>query len=131
MSVQATDILWNKLRSHAGGYSLEAFAFVQEGLRFTVEQAAEREDMEPSEGRHVSGQELCLGLREYAVREYGLLAKTVLHSWGVRRTEDFGRIVFALVETGILRKSEEDSLGDFTGIFDFEEAFGGTAVGLC
>ena len=60
-----------------------------------------------------------------------MLAKTVLHSWGVRRTEDFGRIVFALVETGILRKSEEDSLGDFMGVFDFDEAFGASAVGLC
>ncbi len=131
MSVQTTDIIWSKLRSHAGAYSLEAFAFVQEGLRFTVEEAAEREALEPSEGRHVSGQELCLGLREHAVREYGQLARTVLNSWGVRRTDDFGRIVFALVETGILRKSDDDSLGDFASVFDFDEAFGSTAMGLC
>lgn len=131
MSVQTTDILWDKLRSRAGAYSLEAFAFVQEGLRYTVERAAAREELEPSEGRHVSGQELCLGLREYAIREYGMLAKTVLNSWGIRRTEDFGRIVFALVETGILRKSDEDALGDFVGVFDFDEAFEAPAVGQC
>lgn len=131
MSVQTTDIIWDKLRSCAGAYSLEAFAFVQEGLRFTVEEASQREQLEANEGQHVSGQELCLGLREFAVREYGMLAKTVLQSWGVQRTEDFGRIVFALVETGILRKSDDDTLADFTGVFDFDEAFGGSAVGLC
>ena len=85
---------------------------------------------EDDESRHVSGRQLCLGLRDYAIRRYGLLAKTVLNHWGVTRTEDFGRIVFALVEAGLLRKTDDDTLEDFQGVFDFEEEFAGPIDGL-
>jgi uncharacterized repeat protein (TIGR04138 family) len=74
--------------------------------------------------RHISGQQLCLGLRDYALLQYGRLARTVLSSWGVRRTEDFGRIVFAMVEAGWMRKQDEDTIEDFENVFDFDEAFG-------
>lgn len=74
-------------------------------------------------GTHVSGQELCLGLRALAVEKYGLLARTVLHGWGVRSTEDFGKIVYAMVDAGLLRTSEDDSMEDFQGVYDFDEAF--------
>ena len=33
--------------------------------------------------KHVSGQELCEAIREYALLQYGYLAKTVLNSWGI------------------------------------------------
>ncbi|UYV13010.1 MAG: hypothetical protein NCW75_01685 [Phycisphaera sp.] len=79
------------------------------------------------ETRHVSGQELCLGLRSLAVEKYGLLARTVLRGWGVSKTEDFGKIVYAMVDTGLLRTSEQDSLDDFRGVYEFEEAFDGLA----
>jgi uncharacterized repeat protein (TIGR04138 family) len=102
---------------------MEAFGFIQEGLRYTVEKLGREEQLEAAEGRHVSGQELCLGLREFAIEQYGLLARTVLRSWNVRSTEDFGRLVFAMVEAGVLRTSHEDSIDDFTGIYDFDEAF--------
>jgi uncharacterized repeat protein (TIGR04138 family) len=74
--------------------------------------------------RHISGQQLCLGLRDYAILQYGRLARTVLSSWGVRRTEDFGRIVFAMVEAGWMRKQDDDTIEDFENVFDFDEAFG-------
>jgi len=117
------DAIWNKLRECSGDYSMEAFGFIQEGLRYTVEKLGREEQLEAAEGRHVSGQELCLGLREFAIEQYGLLARTVLRSWNVRSTEDFGRLVFAMVEAGVLRTSHEDSIDDFTGIYDFDEAF--------
>lgn len=130
VSAQA-EVLWKRLRESAGSYSMEAFAFVQEGLRYTVDKITEGDDYCPPEGRHVSGRELCMGLREFAIEQYGLMARTVLNSWNIRRTEDFGRIVFALVEAGILRKSDDDSLEDFTDVFDFNEAFGLHAMELC
>jgi uncharacterized repeat protein (TIGR04138 family) len=74
--------------------------------------------------RHITGQQLCLGLRDYALLQYGRLARTVLSSWGVRRTEDFGRIVFAMVEAGWMRKQDDDTIEDFENVFDFDEAFG-------
>lgn len=73
--------------------------------------------------RHVSGQELCWGLRDLAVKRWGLLAKTVLRQWRVKRTEDFGRIVFALIDEGRLRKQADDSIDDFKNVYDFDEAF--------
>ncbi len=73
--------------------------------------------------RHVTGQELCWGLRELALRRWGLLARTVLKGWNITETTDFGRIVFALVENGFLRKEPQDKLEDFQDVYDFEVAF--------
>ncbi|RMH26293.1 MAG: hypothetical protein D6693_07395 [Planctomycetota bacterium] len=112
---------FQRIRREAGPYPPEAYAFVQEGLRFTVD--GRRSDDDGSHGRHVSGVELCDGLRRYARREFGLLARDVLGHWHIRSTEDFGRIVFAMVEAGLLRTSEEDSMDDFLGVYSFDEAF--------
>ncbi len=73
--------------------------------------------------RHVSGQELLDGLREFALEEFGPMAQTVLGGWGVRRTEDFGEIVFNLVEAGLLGKTDQDSRADFANGYDFDDAF--------
>jgi uncharacterized repeat protein (TIGR04138 family) len=51
------------------------------------------------------------------------MARTVLHRWNIKRTEDFGKIVFAMVDLGLMRKTEEDTIRDFEGVFDFHEAF--------
>ena len=75
------------------------------------------------EPRHISGEELSLGVRDLAIERFGLLAKTVLESWGIHTTDHIGEIVFDLVEGGILVKQEEDDPGDFRDLFDFEDAF--------
>lgn len=108
---------------NAGPYPREAFQFVQQGLGHTVERIAEYGGLQSDEGRHVSGQQLCLGLRDFAIQQYGLLAPTVLRHWNVLRTDDFGRIVFAMVEQGMMSKTAEDSLDDFRSVYDFAEAF--------
>ncbi|MBS0188123.1 MAG: hypothetical protein JSS51_08635 [Planctomycetes bacterium] len=118
---------WNFLRSLAP-YPLEAFHFVSEGLSHTVQSIHghrdETKDLTPTdESRHINGRQLCLGLRNYAIDRYGLMARTVLHRWNIRATEDFGKIVFAMVDAGLMRKTEEDSMEDFEGVFDFHEAF--------
>jgi len=76
---------------------------------------------------HVSGRDLCLGLRSLAIERYGSLAPVVLGKWGIRKTDDFGIIVFALIEKGILSASPTDRLSDFASVYDFEEAFEGAA----
>jgi uncharacterized repeat protein (TIGR04138 family) len=114
----------------AGGYSVEAYRFLSDGLAHTVTAihgedvvAAASTDDPEDESLHVSGQELCLGLRDYAIRRYGLLARTVLGRWNIRTTDDFGRIVFALVDAGLMRKTDRDHFEDFQGVYDFEEEF--------
>ena len=79
--------------------------------------------------RHVTGQQLCLGLREYAIERFGMLAPCVLRHWNISRTEDFGRIVYALIEAGRLDKSADDSIEDFHAVFDFDEAFSPAVLG--
>lgn len=96
-------------------YKFEAYSFVMAGLHDTVTRF--------EKPRHVSGQELSEGLRRYALDQFGPMARTVLEYWGVSRTADFGRIVFHLIEAGLLRKTEEDSLRDFDSVYDFNAAF--------
>jgi uncharacterized repeat protein (TIGR04138 family) len=71
----------------------------------------------------VTGQELAEGVRELALERFGPMARTVLEHWGIHDTDDVGRVVFAMVEQGILIKQEGDQPEDFADVFDFEEAF--------
>ena len=108
-----------------GLYPLEAFEFVRRGLAYTVEQV-HAAITDPQASRHVSGQQLCEGLRQFALLQWGFLAGTVLARWNIRRTEDFGTIVFTLVENGEMASTEEDSIDDFRCVYDFATAFGST-----
>lgn len=105
-------------------YSFDAFVFVQKGLDFTVKRThGEPRENEELKQRHITGQQLCLGLRDYAIEQYGALARTVLQRWRILNCEDFGHIVFALVEAKLMLKNEEDTIEDFMSIYDFSEAF--------
>ncbi len=119
---------WKSLRERAGPFPPQAYQFVREGLAHTVKMfhgdGQVPPDMREDDSRHVTGQQLCMGLRDYALRQYGRLAKMVLHSWSVNGTGDFGRIVFAMIEAGLMRKTDDDTMEDFVGVFDFDEAFG-------
>lgn len=116
-------------------YPIDAFLFVQRGLDFTVTrlhgeidtpEAFDPDDID--ESRHVSGQDLCRGLRDFAIKEYGLLARTVLRRWSVTSCRDFGEIVFAMVDGGLMRKTDDDTIHDFNNVFDFTSAFDPTLM---
>ncbi|MCC6660454.1 MAG: hypothetical protein IT437_06165 [Phycisphaerales bacterium] len=116
------NINWKAIRKRAGSYPQEAFQFVRQGLTHTS--SVVHGEGQPAEAeRHVNGAQLCMGLRDFAIHQYGLLARTVLAHWGITKTEDFGRIVFALIDAGVMRKSAEDCPEDFQGVFEFDEAF--------
>ena len=107
-----------------GSYPIEAFDFVQRGLGYTVQQIyGQQPAAEEGAHCHVSGQQLCEGLREFALMQWGMLARTVLRRWNITHTIDFGRIVFALVDNGLMQKTDEDSLDDFRNVYDFKTAF--------
>lgn len=105
-----------------GLYPPEAYAFIQQGLSFTV-QKLHGKVKDPKASRHVTGPDLCEGLRELAISQWGRLARTVLRRWNVTSTLDFGRIVFAMVEAGLMQKTEDDSLEDFRNVYEFRAAF--------
>ena len=110
-------------------YSYEAYDFIFKamehtqamlGRRLPVKAAAEAPAQPPSQ--HVKSHELLEGIRTLALLEFGLMARIVFRMWGVHTTEDFGRIVFNLVEAGLINKTDEETLADFRDVFDFEEA---------
>lgn len=104
-------------------YPIDAFHFLRLGLDFTVHKLHENPERMPEEQRHVSGQQLSLGLKDFAIEQYGQLARMVLRRWRINRTEDFGQIVFAMVNGGLMQATERDSIADFDTVFDFEQAF--------
>lgn len=109
-----------KIRAKDPRYDRDAYLFVREALDHTQKTIGK----DPrGRIRHVTGQELLAGIREYALQQFGPMAKTLLEEWGVRCCQDFGAIVFNMVEVGWLAKTEKDSRADFLAGYDFEEAF--------
>ena len=118
------DIDWNEILATAGPYPMEALNFVREGLTYTSRRVHGDSVALPEDDRHIRGQELCVGLRDFAIERYGMLAPVVLEHWNIRRTDDFGKIVFALIDAQIMSKTSDDTPEDFRAVFDFAEAFG-------
>ena len=110
------DQVLNRLRERNPHFHDSAYVFVLSALHFVIQRLPEP--------RHISGRELAEGVRDLAIDRFGPMARTVLDHWGIHATEDVGHIVFALVETGILIKQDDDSLLDFTNVYTFDEAFG-------
>ena len=108
-----------KILKRDNRYRREAYLFVREALDFTQKIAAQNNK---DEVRHVTGQELLDGIRQFALQQFGPMAMLVLHEWGVTKCEDFGEIVFNMVDSGILAKTDKDSRVDFRGGYDFFEA---------
>ncbi len=130
MSSDNTQIELKEIMERAGGYSPLCFVFIRDGLAHTVEMVhGNREDETllelglSEESRHVSGHELCIGLKEYAIERYGMMAKSVLNKWGIHHTLDFGKIIFAMVDAGLMRTTDEDRLEDFDGVYEFDDVF--------
>lgn len=104
-----------KIVAEDPSYKFEAYSFVMAGLHDTVSRL--------SKPRHVTGKELCQGLKDYALEQFGPLTRTVLEFWGIQKTRDFGKIVFNLIKAELLKKTEEDSIDDFNQVYDFAQAF--------
>jgi uncharacterized repeat protein (TIGR04138 family) len=96
-------------------YRVEAYCYVFEALDHTLRGLPKH--------RHVTGQELCRGIKDLAIDRFGPLARTVFQHWGITRTEDFGKIVFNLIEAELMGKTDSDSIEDFRDVYDFEDVF--------
>ena len=111
----------HKLATRDGRYSPEAFRFLLESLDHAVRLAGKEAAEGPS--RHVTGREVLAGMRAHAAEVFGPLAAQVWRAWGVRETMDWGRIVFLMVDAGLLKRQDTDTIDDFGDGFDFDEAF--------
>ena len=106
-------------------YAYEAYAFLYDALAHTqkmlgLQQPAASGEEQPIQ--HVSGQQLLEGIRDLALKEFGLMARTVFRMWGINRTDDFGEIVFNLVEAQLMSKTDTDSRADFHNVYDLDQA---------
>ena len=105
----------NELLAQDARYPLPAYEFVMEGLHYTQKRFKRQ--------GHVSGSELAKGLKDFALERFGPMALTVLNHWGIESTDDFGNIVYNLIKVGLMFKTDEDKLSDFSRVYDFPAAF--------
>lgn len=101
-------------------YQSDAYFFLREALDHTQKIIGKAKK---NEIRHVSGQELLAGIRDYGLQQFGPMTITVFEAWGIHCCEDFGEMVFNMLANNLLAKTEKDSREDFKGGFDFQEAF--------
>lgn len=109
------------IRQHDQRYAKAAYFFLRQALDFTVK--AIKKNNPSTTTNHISGQDLLEGIREYAIEQYGPMTYTLFQQWGIKECNDFGNIVFNLVEFGVLGKTEKDKKEDFQGSYTFEDAF--------
>jgi uncharacterized repeat protein (TIGR04138 family) len=114
------DDILNKLVESDPRYHRDAYAFLRDSLEFTQKVISKANK---NQVRHITGQELLNGIREYALITFGPMTTTVFEEWGIRSCEDFGNMVFLMVENNLLRKQEKDSMDDFKKAYSFDEAF--------
>lgn len=96
-------------------YKKEAYEFLMQALSYTQNKLKRK--------GHVSATELLSGIKELALEQFGPMAGFVFKKWGVIRSDDFGQMVFNMIENGLLFKNEGDSKSDFKGIYNFQEIF--------
>jgi len=94
-----------EIRRRDGKYNERAYVFVLAALEFAQTKLPAR--------RHLSGVELAWACRDFALEQFGMLANSVLTHWGINTTEDFGQIVFMLIDVGLLARQQSDRLEDF------------------
>lgn len=107
-----------RLRFHPNAYRFlfAALRRTQQSLNRTASETAEN-------GAHISAHELLEGVRAFALEQFGLMVVPVFHCWGIHSTDDFGRMVFELIDRGEMSKTDSDQRSDFNDVYDFAEAF--------
>jgi uncharacterized repeat protein (TIGR04138 family) len=104
-----------EIRRRDGKYNERAYVFVLAALEFAQTRLPAR--------RHLSGVELAWACRDFALEQFGMLSSAVLTHWGIHTTEDFGQIVFMLIDVGLLARQPTDRLEDFGRVYEFAEVF--------
>jgi uncharacterized repeat protein (TIGR04138 family) len=110
----------DKIVAHDSRYRQEAYVFLRGALDYVQKPSGKNRKIEAC---HITGRELLIGLRAYALELYGPMAKALLNEWGIHSCEDFGELVFNMVDHGLLSKTEKDSRDDFKSGYDFHEVF--------
>lgn len=100
-------------------FSPEAYEFISDAVSYTARKLSK----DHARTKHITGQELLEGIREYALQQFGPLALEVLREWGIRDALSVGHMVFNMVDRQLLGKNDHDSLNDFAHHPDFIDSF--------
>ncbi len=114
---------WKKLQEiikKDNRYPIQSYQFIFEALDYTASTLGKSHNSQKEDERHVTGQELSEGIKQYALRKFGFMARMVFEQWGITTSSDFGKIVFMLVGSGLMGKTETDTLEDFKDLYDFK-----------
>ncbi|MDR4506659.1 MAG: hypothetical protein MRJ65_00240 [Candidatus Brocadiaceae bacterium] len=117
---------WNKIKEITKKdprYSPQAYQFVFEALEYTTDMLGKNQHKTNDLDRHVTGKQLMEGIRQHALKKFGFMALTVFEQWGINQDADFGNIVFNLVESGLIGKTETDTKEDFKNIYNLKKVF--------
>ncbi len=109
----------DSIRSHDPRFARDAYFFLRDALDFTIKLRKKHKDA----SSHVTGPQLLDGIRQFALKEFGPMVPTVLTYWGVACCQDFGEMVFNLIDAGIFGKTDQDSIADFKSCYTFHDAF--------
>jgi len=95
------------------GCSVDALLFVFDTYRQT-------RSIDPA--KNVTAADICGALRAYARKYFNneAEARELLQDWGITRSEDVGKIIFGLVQEGLIQTSEGDRIEQFEGLFTLE-----------
>ncbi len=115
--LELTEAVWQRVRSLDGRFHERAYLFVLAALEYSQCKTGIR--------GHITGGDLACACRDFALDQFGLTARTVLSHWGIETTADIGRIVYVLIDVGLLIRQPTDKIEDFDGVFDFARAFEG------
>ena len=111
----------NAIRKDDPRYARGAYYFLRQALDFSISEMRKKGELDHT--NHLTGQQLLEGIRLFALDQYGPMARSVLEYWGVKNCRDFGNVVFNLVESQVLGKTDEDCPEDFNDGYDFKAAF--------
>ena len=101
-------------------YPPEAYTFMRKAVDYTSKKKIrEKHDKDA----HISTNELVDGIKSFALTEYGPMTRFVLSKLGIHSTEDFGNIIFNLIEFKIFGSNENDDQDDFKDAYSFDDAF--------
>ena len=113
-----------------GRYPIEAYFFVRDALSYASDSMElsnqyhhESEVYHTAEEHHLTGQQLSEAIREFALNQFGYMARIVLKNWGIESTSCFGDIVYNMIEIGLMKKSDQDRRSHFDNVYKFEAAF--------
>lgn len=115
----AQEIL-NTLCKRDPRYPVEAYEFVFAALGYVQDEMKKQGNIKEGPN-HITGKQLAIGCRDFALQEFGMMAGTVLKSWGISRTDDFGEIVYNLIGVELMTKNDTDRKEDFHNVYNLQK----------